>query len=137
MNPSPDRAELASAVMCALDEWGLSAEQIMQILALPSSVRSRHLERFRQGSAFPETAIVAERAELVLGIAEALRTTYPRNSRMASVWLRRNHRRFDGRSPLQVMAEDGTSGLIAIRTEVDCGYAWDLSLEGNSPSSEN
>ena len=125
---SPDESSaLSRAVMRALDEWGLSSEDILRLLCLPESVRSRHLDRFRQGGAFPEDIGVFQRVEQVVGIAEALRTTYPRNAHMAAIWLNRPHRRFNRRTPVQAMVEDGLEGLIAIRSELDCGYAWDLS----------
>jgi hypothetical protein len=125
--PSGEESALSRVVMSTLDEWGLSSDEILHLLCLPDSVRSRHLDRFRQGNAFPQDAGVMQRVEQVVGIAEALRTTYPRNAHMAAVWLNRPHRRFDQRTPLRAMVDDGLPGLIAIRSELDCGYAWDLS----------
>lgn len=118
---------MARAVMNILDDWALEAEDMLRILDLPESFRSRHLERCRNGGSFPQDENVQTRIELILGIAEALRTTYPRNSQTGALWLKRPHRRFDNRPPLATMIEGGTSGLIAIRAELDCGYAWELS----------
>ena len=122
-----EEQRLARAVMHVLDDWGLQAADILRILELPDSFRTRHLDRCRNGGVFPGDENVRIRIELVLGIAEALRTSYPRNSHTGVLWLNRPHRRFDNRTPLHTMVEDGKSGLMAIRAELDCGYAWDLS----------
>ena len=59
-------------------------------------------------------------------IADALRTTYPRNPRMSGRWVRQGHRRFGRRSPLSMILRDGESGLIAVLSELDCTFSWDL-----------
>jgi hypothetical protein len=37
-----------------------------------------------------------------------------------------NHR-FDNRTPLAAMLEDGLGGIIAVRTHLDCAYDWHIS----------
>ncbi len=97
--------------MRILDEWGLSGKDIISILALPNKTRSRHLERFRDDTAFPESEKTMQRIEHIAGIADALRTSYPRNAQMGIIWMRTPHKRFANRSPLQVLSERGLSGL--------------------------
>ncbi|HLO27512.1 MAG TPA: antitoxin Xre/MbcA/ParS toxin-binding domain-containing protein, partial [Anaerolineales bacterium] len=63
-----------------------------------------------------------ERIEHLVGIADALRTSYPRNAYMASIWMNRINHRFDNRTPLAAMLEDGLNGIIAVRTHLDCAY---------------
>src|SRR5438552_1412837 len=104
--------------MRILDDWALQAADIVRILDLPEGFRTRHLDRYRNGGAFPRDDNVQIRIELILGIAESLRTTYPPNSHTGSLWLTRPHRRFDNRTPLHTMVKDGQSGLIAIRAEL-------------------
>jgi hypothetical protein len=67
-----------------------------------------------------------ERVEHLLGIATALRTTFPHNSRMDAQWMRRTNRYFRRRSPLATIFEDGIEGLIRVRSHLDCAYAWTL-----------
>ena len=114
-------------VMTAVDEWGLSGEQILAILDFPSSERSRHLQKYRKDTAFPDNEQIENRVIRLLGIIDALRTSYPRNLQMGASWMRKSHRRLKNRAPLVAMLEDGESGVIAVLSELDCTYAWELS----------
>jgi hypothetical protein len=40
------------------------------------------------------------------------------------MWLQKPHRRFQQRSPLAVMLDEGTDGLMKVRIEVDCAYGY-------------
>ncbi|MCG6868794.1 MAG: DUF2384 domain-containing protein [Gammaproteobacteria bacterium] len=121
------RRALGQAVVHTLDEWGLSADDIITVLALPKNTRTRHVEKYRQGNtALPDDDAIFKRVEHLAGIADALRTTYPLNQKVGLIWLRSPHRRFRRRSPLQVIVDDGIDGLIKIRSEVDCAWSWQL-----------
>ena len=87
MNETDVESAIATNVMRLLDEWGLDGNQILHVLDLPSKVRLRHLDKFRKGEAFPHGQHTAVRIEHIAGIAEALRTTFPRNAYMGSRWL--------------------------------------------------
>jgi len=114
-------------VMSALDEWGLNGEQILAVLDLPATERSRHLAKYRKDTPFPEDEKVACRVTFLLGIIDALRTTYPRNLQMGARWMAAPHVRLKNRCPLQAMLEDGETGVVAVLSELDCAYAWELS----------
>ena len=114
-------------VMSALDEWGLNGEQILAVLDLPATERSRHLAKYRKDTPFPEDEKVKCRVTFLLGIIDALRTTYPRNVQMGARWMARPHVRLKNRCPLQAMLEDGETGVVAVLSELDCAYAWELS----------
>lgn len=118
--------DIARNIMRLLDEWGLDGKQIVSILALPNTIRTRHLDKFRQGAAFPENKTTYTRIEHIAGIADALRTTFPRNAHMGVRWLRTPHRRFNNTPPLEIMINSDT-GLFRVRAELDCAYAWDQS----------
>lgn len=121
------RRALGQAVVHTLDEWGLSADDIITVLALPKNTRTRHVEKYRQGNtALPDDDAIFKRVEHLAGIADALRTTYPLNQKVGLIWLRSPHRRFRRRSPLQVIVDDGIDGLIKVRSEVDCAWSWQL-----------
>jgi hypothetical protein len=114
-------------VMNALDEWGLSGEQILAVLDFPKTERSRHLAKYRKDTPFPEDEKIACRVKFLLGIIDALRTTYPRNLQMGARWMAAPHVRLNNRCPLQAMLEDGETGVVAVLSELDCAYAWELS----------
>ncbi len=132
--------DITQAVMGLLDSWGLDSKEIQGVLCLPDKMRARALNKFREGTdVFPDDPVILRRASYLLRISDALRTTYPRNPRMAGRWVRQGHRRFGRRSPLSIILRDGESGLIAVLSELDCTFSWDLtgsqSMGYRSPSS--
>jgi hypothetical protein len=112
------------AVMYALDDWKLEGEHILSVLALPDSVKVRHLAQFRKSRAFPDTPEVNERVRHIIGIIDALSTSYPTNPKMSLFWMTRRSKKFNDRSPIQVIVEDKLEGLITIRKHLDCSYDW-------------
>ena len=116
--------ELTQAVMHALDDWKFDGEHILSVMALPDDVKVRHLSQYRKSRAFPETPEVTERMRHVLGIIDALATSYPTNPGMSLFWMTRNSKKFQNRAPAQVIVEDGLEGLITIRKHLDCSYDW-------------
>lgn len=121
------RQDITQAVMALLDSWDLDTAEIQAVLNLPKDVRTRALNKFREGAdALPEDPTVLRRAGYLLRISDALRTTYPLNPRMSGRWVRQGHRRFGRRSPLSIILRDGESGLIAVLSELDCTFSWDL-----------
>jgi len=120
---------LTQGVMSYLDGWKLSAEQSLAVLGLGDAVRIRHLQSFRMGDkAFPQTDELLVRIDHIIGIADALRTTFPFSDKMRLMWLRKPHRRFKKNTPLAViMADDSPNGLLKVRMEVDCAYGYSIS----------
>lgn len=115
-------------IMAAIDQWGMSNEQIMAVLDFPKEYRrGRHLQKYRKDTPFPDSEQVTARMLPLLGIIDALRTTYPRNLQMGPRWMNTPHRRMKQRTPVHTMLEDGDSGVIAVLAELDCTYAWELS----------
>lgn len=126
MRTDADNAIITQMTMQVMDDWGLDGKQIIQLLALPENTRTRHLEKFRTGDAFPMNKEIAIRIEHIAGIADALRTTYPRNIQMGARWLNTPHRRFKNNTPIATML-NSDKGLLLVRSELDCAYAWDRS----------
>ena len=121
------RSDITQAVMALLDSWQLDTKEIQAVLNLPETMRARALNKFREGAdSLPEDPVVLRRAGYLLRISDALRTTYPLNPRMSGRWVRQGHRRFGRRSPLSIILRDGESGLIAVLSELDCTFSWDL-----------
>ncbi|VAW99090.1 hypothetical protein MNBD_GAMMA21-2858 [hydrothermal vent metagenome] len=118
--------ELARSIMAILDSWGLNAKQLAGLLALPSGTPTRALRRYRENTPFPNDATLYERVEHIIGISDALRTSYPHNPPMAALWMKQKNKRFDGASPLQKIVTEGLEGLITVRSHVDCSYDWQV-----------
>ena len=133
-----EMSALTQAVVHHLDEWKISAEAMLCVLGLPEEVRPRHMQQYRQGDkAFPQTEDIMHRIDHLVGIADALRTTFPFSSQMRVMWLQKPHRRFQKRSPLAVMLDEGTDGLMKVRIEVDCAYGYHISEAMRVNQSQN
>jgi len=122
------RKDTTRAVMRFLDTWQLSSEQTISILNLPESVRSRHLAHFRSGmKSFPEGKDIWNSVDHIIGICDALRTTFPYSEDMRVSWIRKPHRRFKQQTPLAVMLNEGVNGLLKVRIDIDCAFGWKIS----------
>jgi hypothetical protein len=119
-----ERAALARGIMSILDKWGLSATEQVKLLNLPEKIPTRMLRRFRDDTPFPDIKEVNERLEHIIGIVDALRTTYPHNPSMGLIWMKQKNKRFQRRAPVSVMVEDGLDGIIAVRSHLDCAFDW-------------
>ncbi len=135
-NITPEkRLMMTHKIMASLDEWGLSGDQILAVLDFPEGHRSRHLQQYRKDTPLPDVESINARMVRLLGIIDALRTTYPRNVNMGPRWMNTPHRRMKDRTPVHTMLEDGESGVITVLSELDCAYAWELS--GSTASSKS
>jgi hypothetical protein len=119
-----ERLALGRMVVNVLQDWGIDASDAVCILALPGKVSGRHLQRYQNDTPLPDDPDVLKRVEHLLGIADALRTTFPRNNQIGLLWLKQPCKRLRKRRPVDIMLEDGLSGLITVRTHLDCAFAW-------------
>jgi len=120
-----DKGELASIIIQLLDTWEVSSSDQIILLSLPEKTPTRAIRKYRQCTPFPENDVLNEKLDHIVGIAEALRTTYPRNANMGPQWMNKPHKRFGGRSALRVMLDDGIKGFITVRAQLDCAFAWE------------
>lgn len=121
------RIRLANEVMELFEHWQVSMEDQISLLGLPDEIRKRHLYKFREDMPLPDDEKVMVRAEHLMGIADALRTYFPNSSHARSRWMQTTSKKFPRNTPIQIMLRDGVSGLIRIRSHLDCTYAWDIS----------
>ena len=128
-----DRVSLTRAIMGILDAWGMPSAEQVAILDLPAKTPNRMMRRYREDTPFPDTMEVMARLEHIIGIADALRTTYPHNPSMGSIWMKRKNSRFQDRSPLQLIKEEGLNGILKVRTHLDCSFDW---FEYESPADQ-
>lgn len=119
-----DRTQLGRMVVNLLDDWGIKASDQVNILALPDGTPGRKMRRYQEDTPLPDDPEVMKRVEHLMGIADALRTTFPRNANIGLLWLKQPCRRLRSRRPLEIMIEDGLNGLITVRTHLDCAFAW-------------
>jgi len=125
VNPQ-HRTTLSRIVMQILDDWEIDDNDKIKVLSLPDETKPRVLNHYRNSTALPDTPEVSQRIEQIVAISEALRTTYPHNYRMSIHWLNTPHRRFNKKTPLNMILENGLNGMMAVRADLDCAYAWSL-----------
>jgi hypothetical protein len=131
---SPDeRLEISRAIVTLLDDWGAEPLQQIALLGLPADTKPRALRRYYENTPLPDVEAIWERVEHLLGIAEALRTSFPHSVNGGRLWMHQPHRLFDQRTPLNAMIEDGLNGVMAVRAYLDC--AWDWNRSGSQSSS--
>lgn len=120
-----DKGMLAGMIIQLLDAWEIDSARQIIFLSLPEKTPLRAIRKYRKNTPFPEIDELNEKVKHIIGIADALRTTYPRNSQMGSQWMNKPHRRLNGQTPVRVMFEQGVKGFIAVRSELDCAFAWE------------
>lgn len=121
---SDEQIILTVRIMEILDSWGMSSAEIISLIALPEKTPTRALRRYRENTAFPLNAETEERLEHILGITDALRTSYPHNPQMGKLWIRQRSKKLRNQIPLQIIVENGLQGIIEIRKFLDCSYDW-------------
>lgn len=117
---------LTRSIMAILDSWGLKGEAQMAVLDLPNGIPLRALRRYRDNTPFPDSEQVFIRVEHIVGITDALRTTYPHNPPMGILWLQQKNKQFQDRIPLQIILDGGLKGLEEVRAHLDCAYDWEI-----------
>ncbi len=85
-----EQIELTVRIMEILDGWGLSSAEIITLIALPDKTPTRALRRYRENTAFPISEELEERIGHIVGITDALRTSYPHNPHMGKMWIKSN-----------------------------------------------
>lgn len=119
-----EQVSLTTRIMDILDGWGMSSAEIISLLALPEKTPTRALRRYRDNTPFPITSELNERIEHIIGITDALRTSYPHNPQMGKMWIRQRSKKLQNKIPLQIIVEKGLEGVVEIRKHLDCSYDW-------------
>ncbi len=120
------RLELTRGILNMLEDWEIKASDQIVLLGLEGRP-TRELRRMRDTKAFPDEPEVMLRIEHLISIADALRTTFPFSRHMGRLWMHKPNKRFRQRTPLATMVEDGMTGLISVRSHLDCSFSWDQS----------
>ena len=119
-----EQVALTVQIMETLDSWGMSSAEIISLIALPTKTPTRALRRYRENTAFPVSPELEERIQHIVGINDALRTSYPHNPNMGKMWMRQRSKKLNNQIPLQIIVENGLEGIVEIRKHLDCSYDW-------------
>jgi len=131
--PQTDGAALASVMISLLNNWGVEDKDKITLLGLPKETRVRSLQRYHHGTPLPDDEDIYTRVEHLLGIEQSLGLANPLNERAGVLWLYRRNRRFQGRTPIALMIEEGLAGIVRVRREIDCSFDWYLDEQQSQP----
>lgn len=112
------RQGMAKLVTNLFDCWGLDTAQQLQLLGMSPSSRAA-LGRYRQGRPLPDSRDVRDRVGLLLAVHKALGLLYPRNPKLKYGWIKRRNQALGNRTPLEVMIEQGITGLARVARYLD------------------
>jgi uncharacterized protein (DUF2384 family) len=114
----PGRTALAKMITRLFDRWDLDSREQAALLGLSSGTRST-VSRYRKGAPLPLHQDLLDRVGHLLGIHLALRLIFPQNRQLAYSWIKTPNRRFDGKTPLEVMLGEGFLGVVMVRRYLD------------------
>lgn len=113
------RSDLARVLMALFERWSLSTDAQLSLLGLSPESR-KLLGLYRRGErALPNQRDALDRAGYLMGIHKGLRLLFPENPELRYSWVKRRNQVLEGRTPLEVMLEDGLVGLARIARLVD------------------
>lgn len=112
------RVSLTRLVMKLFHHWGLKTRDQVALLGLSTKSRSL-LSRYQRGEPLSASQDQLDRASHLLAIHQALRNLFPGNRELAYSWVSTPNRRFEGRTPLQVMRDGGFLGVVTVRRYLD------------------
>ena len=105
-------------VMTLLEHWKLPAEDQAALLGITTTNRTA-LTRYRKGEAIGSSRDQFDRVGHLLGIHKNLRLLFPQNRDLAYRWMSTRNKAFDNLTPVDVVKEQGFSGLLRVRTYLD------------------
>lgn len=113
------RHDLARVLMALFERWQLSTDAQLSLLGLSPESR-KLLGLYRRGErALPASRDALDRAGYLLGMHKALRLLFPENPQLRYGWINLRNRQLEGRTPLEVMLEEGLVGLARIARFLD------------------
>lgn len=119
LSTEQSRQVLAKALLALFDHWQLTADQMLALLGLSPGSKSV-LPQYRRGErALPSGRDVADRASYLLRIHKGVRMLYPRDAELRYGWVNRPKEVLDGKTPLEVMLNDGLLGVARMARFVD------------------
>ncbi|WP_420466061.1 MbcA/ParS/Xre antitoxin family protein [Panacagrimonas sp.] len=113
-----ERKALARQVVKLLELWQLDKAKASEMLGLSANTRTT-LSRYAQGAALADQRDLLDRVGNLLGIHKSLRLLFPHNRDLAYRWPTTANRALGGRRPVDVIAEEGLPGLVALRGYLD------------------
>lgn len=113
-----NRTLLAKGMMGAFDVLELSPRERCLVLGLDEDNRTS-LARYAAGKPLAANRDQLDRAGHLAGIYKSLAILFAHNPEAIPSWMHSHNRAFEGRTPLEVIRDDGLVGLIFVRAYLD------------------
>jgi hypothetical protein len=105
-------------VMTLFGHWRLPVDDQLSILGLAETSRMT-LNRYRKGEPLADNRDLLDRVKTLLSIHRSLRILFPENREIVYKWMTLPNMDFSGKSPVQVIREEGFLGLLMVRRYLD------------------
>ena len=112
------RAALAKMVMTLFDHWKLPVDDRLALLGLVETSRMT-LNRYRNGEPLADNRDLMDPVKALPSIHRSLRILFPENREIVYRWMKLPNLDFNGRSPVQVIREEGFLGLLMVKRYLD------------------
>ena len=113
------RTDLARVLVALFDRWQLPTDSQLSLLGLSPESR-KLLGLYRRGErGLPNQRDALDRAGYLVGIHKGLRLLFPENPQLRYSWVSRRNAVLEGRTPLEVMLDDGLVGLARVARLID------------------
>ena len=105
--------------MALFERWSLPTDAQLSLLGLSPESR-KLLGLYRRGErALPNQRDALDRVGYLMGIHKGLRLLFPESPELRYSWVKRRNQLLEGRTPLEVMLEDGLVGLARVARLID------------------
>lgn len=113
------RRDIARVLAALFEKWALPTEAQLALLGMSPESR-KVLAQYRRGERpLPNSRDALDRAGYLMGIHKGLRLLFPEDETLRYDWVHRRNQILEGRTPLEVMLEDGLVGLARIARFID------------------
>lgn len=115
-----ERQALTKAFFALVDHWQLTHEETARLLGWTYANKRTAIETMRRNdSVLPPDQDKYLRVKDLINIHKSLRVLFPNQRELVYEWVKQPRKRFGGYSALDVMIQDGLSGISAIRQYLD------------------
>jgi hypothetical protein len=102
-------------IMQLFEHWKLTYEQQAALLSLSTNTHST-IARYKRGAAIlSRDRDTQDRIGHLLAIHKYLRSVFPLNKELAYAWPTTANRYFLGKTPIEIIADEGFLGLVRVR----------------------
>ncbi len=112
------RSKLTQMIMRLFDEWSLTTAEQLTLLGLRETSRNMLIRYRNLNSIIPYDQDKLDRIGILLAIYKNLYDLFPENETIRKTWIKRQHKMFDNKRPLDLMLE-GLFGLANVMRFLD------------------